>query len=991
MYYIGGASDVKWRTREHETIGLTHPFFRDGRARGFGIAAGAGGTGHDKMGWEFWNQVRGAYGTVVIGGKRFRHPQPTSMVWRPDRVICTYDVGGARITEVKFISRQDVVCTLITADRALTIEFEGQSFVNTHRYPTLDGDPPGRTFSQARTARGRFDAASNAIHVTEGGTILTKLDWKTPAVVGKLMYDGISVVVSSTAPLAKSQRIVRDREGRQVYSFSIALAPGRPVAVTYAMGDDYADVAKRTRQVLADPAAALAAKTRWFNGLLNTQIPRFDCSDRSAVKTYYYLWSLYFMYFTYTGKGYEAYPHTQTAVNNFMGLHLWDSWVYTAMGSWVVDKAAWGYGNVLSWKFMVPFKNKANALPDNFGTTWYSPGVWMNLVGNVELAWEMYLKSGDRAFLETVYGELFRPLYWTGGPQRSRGIELNALDCLARMARELGRTADVPHWQGMRPRLLDAFRSNWSKYAPDYYAAKGVPWKDISHLASMMCHDMPTPWADAMCDRWVMNTETGFLGAVALRIRPPNYPPNGVFAVSTISTWLAVEGMFRHHRDADAVFCTLNHIRAMNKDHGHPVAPECWDPHDKPWGSQYYNWDGCMTDLLLKRLAGVSYSVRDGTFTVCDHLPERWSFIEVAVPVVQGGKTEWVTVRIDQRLSGDAVQASGADGPQVRSGSSEGQDDSRTPVRRPPIIKMIAVRNCPLKTLFIEPWLADRALLDESAKALGGAPRGHRRYVFSAMRDGKVTVRLGKTTVARKTLAVVTPAARAFVSRIEVRARNLEPGCRLRYTTDGSDPDASSRPADGAIVLDRSAVLKLRGFGPDGTPRTVMSVPFTKAKLLPAVLPGKVENGLAYSRFEGTWKRIPDMKGLTPTKTGVTQDLNVAALGGRKDRFALEFTGYVKVPVDGLYRFAVKSDDGSRLWIDGRKVVELDVLCALDPWEAGGEVALARGLHEITIEYFQAANRARLELSYSIDGGPRKPVDAKMLFHAGDAGKENTK
>ena len=56
----------------------------------------------------------------------------------------------------------------------------------------------------------------------------------------------------------------------------------------------------------ADPAAALAAKTQWVNHLLNTQIPYFRCSDPAAVKTYYYLWSLYLMYFIEVDKGWEV-------------------------------------------------------------------------------------------------------------------------------------------------------------------------------------------------------------------------------------------------------------------------------------------------------------------------------------------------------------------------------------------------------------------------------------------------------------------------------------------------------------------------------------------------------------------------------------------------------------------------------------------------------------------------------------------------------------
>ena len=54
--------------------------------------------------------------------------------------------------------------------RAMTIELTGQSFVHTGKYPTFDGDRAGQTFSQARRAKGRFDAANNAIHITEGVT-----------------------------------------------------------------------------------------------------------------------------------------------------------------------------------------------------------------------------------------------------------------------------------------------------------------------------------------------------------------------------------------------------------------------------------------------------------------------------------------------------------------------------------------------------------------------------------------------------------------------------------------------------------------------------------------------------------------------------------------------------------------------------------------------------------------------------------------------------
>ena len=78
----------------------------------------------------------------------------------------------------------------------MTLEFRGQSFVHTGKVPTFDGDPPNTPFQRERTATGRYDREHNAIHVVEGGTIMVKQAWKTPAVEGKLMYDGMSVVLA---------------------------------------------------------------------------------------------------------------------------------------------------------------------------------------------------------------------------------------------------------------------------------------------------------------------------------------------------------------------------------------------------------------------------------------------------------------------------------------------------------------------------------------------------------------------------------------------------------------------------------------------------------------------------------------------------------------------------------------------------------------------------------------------------------------------------
>ena len=935
MYYIGGKVDEYWRPVHSETIGFTHPMFRDGRARGYGIVDGKGGKGHDKFGWEFWNHVKGAEGTVILNGKEHKRPKPEKMLWRPDRVTCIYKVGEATVTEVKFIDQNDVLATIISSDKDISIKFTGHSFVNPGEFPTWDGDKAGQTFSQTQTATSRFDQNNNIIHITEGGTTLTKSGWKETK-LGKIMYDGMSIAIGSTSKITDVV-LKKDQQGRQVYTFTIALKAGKSETLSYAQDDNYNTAVENSKKLLNNPSAALDHKFQWFNGLLNEQIPYFNCSDQTSVDTYYYLWSLYFMYYTEIGEGFEEYPHTQTAINNFMGLHLWDSWAYTAVGSWVVDKWKWGYGNVLSWKHMVPYKNKANGLPDNFGTTWYSPEVWMNLVGSVEFSWDMYRKSGDKEFLKTLYNDLWKPLYWEhNGPQASMGEELNALSDLIKMAQELNLPEDVKHWQAMHPRMYKNWAQHWEAYAPSFHAAKGAPWKDIWNIISLMTREMPKEWAQAMSDRWVMNPEDGFLGPVSLLIRPPTDAPNGVFTVSSISTWLATEGLFRHDLNREGVFSTLSHINGMNKTHGFPVAPECWEPEKfGPWGSLYYNWDVPIVDLLIKRIAGIDFSLKTNTFTVSEHLPENWDWLETYIPVTVEGKTSWVQVKVEQKQNAKGIN------------------------------KSITVNNNPLKNLEIKAWSDSREVLSSKEKI--------------NTQSGSVKLTLGHKQKAPKTFVSISPIERKFYHPLEITLQNLSQETSLRYTLDGSEPTKNSPLYTKPITLTQSCELKMRSWDKWGHAYQTATVPFERETAVKPISTNVV-SGLDYKIFKDSFTRIPDFSKLSPSDQGYTKLIEPTKVAKLDTEFGMQLMGYIKVPKTGFYTFNLKSDDGSRLTIAGKTIVELNILSDRDPWESKGSIPLEAGLHPIKVDYFQHKVNSSLEIKYALDGGEMHEVKLNQFF-----------
>ena len=948
LYYCGGKTDAYWNVTEHETIGLTHPMFRDGRARGHGIVTDKYGTGHDKWGWEFWRKVRIAYGTVIIDDQRYQNPVPDKMIWRPDRQICEYTVAGVKIREIKFISCEDVLCDIITSSAPVTIEFGGQSYYNSSNIGTFDGDPL-IPFSQKSTAQARYIPEENTLHIVEGGSIIVKPNWGEKAVTGKLMYEGMSVLLNASENMASSLHLTQEEQGYWSYKFTLESRPDHPLILGFVMSDSYQDAAKRLASVMNDPFGQLKGKTTWFNDLLNRQIPYFRCSDEPVVKTYYYLWSLYFMYFTHAD-GWEQFPHTQTAINNFMGLHCWDSWAYSLMGAWVVDKTNWAYGNVLSWQFMVPYKSRNNHVPDNFGKTWYSP-VWMGLEMVAENAWRQYEQSGDREFLQAAYNDLFRPLYFKGGPNYGYGIDLLALDALAAMAEELGRKEDVEHWESMRPPKVKAFQTGWESLYPDYYG--GGTFRDIWNLASLLSPAMERDWAQRFTSRWIMNTETGFMGPVPIEIRPPDEIENGIFAVSTISTWLATEGMFRHHLDAEAIHCTLGHLHGMVKDFGFPVAPECWDPDYQPWGSMYYNWDGAMIPLVIGRLAGITYSIPEDTFIVEDHLPQSWDYLHTITPVQQGKEVKWCDVRIERQEKRGTVE------------------------------KSLQIRDCPLKKLEVKPWLEDRKCVESNQVAAEQSPlqTGHSSYVFINQPDALVKLVLNEKHKSVPLLVRATPFERKFVDQITVTLEPLMPGSEIFFTTDWSEPTKQSSRYHKPMRLDRTTTLTTRAFRKGDLPGPVMVTQWDKTLLHEPVDLTSPQVGLRYEYYEGRWQKLPDYDRLTPQRSG---QVSAFVFPGnlRDQQFALRYQGYIQVPADGIYYFNIRTNDGSRLFVNDELVVDLNIgKMGRDPWDRTGSVALKAGMHSITLLYHQAARTKHLQVRWSREKNKLSPVPSEVLYH----------
>ena len=100
-----------------------------------------------------------------------------------------------------------------------------------------------------------------------------------------------------------------------------------------------------------------------------------------------------------------------------------------------------------------------------------------------------------------------------------------------------------------------------------------------------------------------------------------------------------------------------------------------------------------------------------------------------------------------------------------------------------------------------------------------------------------------------------------------------------------------------------------------------------------------------------------------------------------KENFAAVFEGYVRVLADNVYIFELTSDDGSKLLIDGKLVIDHDGLHS--PEAKNGEAPLAAGLHRIRIEWFNKTGGTALRLRWAqLASSELADLPADSLMHS---------
>jgi hypothetical protein len=155
-------------------------------------------------------------------------------------------------------------------------------------------------------------------------------------------------------------------------------------------------------------------------------------------------------------------------------------------------------------------------------------------------------------------------------------------------------------------------------------------------------------------------------------------------------------------------------------------------------------------------------------------------------------------------------------------------------------------------------------------------------------------------------------------------------------------------------------------------------------ELLPGLVGEYYAVGKNVSDFPDVGKREPTLRRVDRQ---IDFGIGLGSVGGFSDTgladyFYARWTGVLRVTDPGPYTFFLQSDDGSRLYVDGKRVVDNG---GAHTWrERSGTVDLKPGDHDLKVEFFENDGLAGCVLSWDPPGGDRQVIPADRLLHRRD-------
>lgn len=187
-----------------------------------------------------------------------------------------------------------------------------------------------------------------------------------------------------------------------------------------------------------------------------------------------------------------------------------------------------------------------------------------------------------------------------------------------------------------------------------------------------------------------------------------------------------------------------------------------------------------------------------------------------------------------------------------------------------------------------------------------------------------------------------------FIENETVNVNCILPNVTVRYTTDGSIPQANSTKYIAPFTISETTNFNFRAFPPEGSGSEVYKVEFRKESFSKAYDGAFTANGIVVKEYNSSTKKCSEIKNSKLIQEFITESMQMP--NDFKGFAGLIFEGYFEVKSDDVYTFELASNDGSMLYVDNTLIINNDGPHGNKA--KTGQKALSKGWHKMYAEYF---------------------------------------
>ena len=214
----------------------------------------------------------------------------------------------------------------------------------------------------------------------------------------------------------------------------------------------------------------------------------------------------------------------------------------------------------------------------------------------------------------------------------------------------------------------------------------------------------------------------------------------------------------------------------------------------------------------------------------------------------------------------------------------------------------------------------------------------------------------------------IFPKDQFFNKKIGVKLRSNTKGASIYYSLDGSAPTKDSEKYTKPLQIKRTSLLRAIAVK-DGYEQS--------DKVYSKYEPVKKIKGVEYKYYEIKLEKLPNFISMTSKKIGSVERFSFDEIQTKEFNFALVMHGFLNVKSTGEYTFFISSNDGSKLLIDHKEIINNDG--AHGSQEKSGNVHLSKGVHLVEVRYFQAGGVKSLKVLWRGPGFEKHEITNQEL------------